>query len=78
VGSGNLHNKLSAPLWHRLRGVSSSMRTSLSTLQGSRPRCARRARLTALVAGRAASLLARGRRADEHHGPLAQLVRAHG
>ncbi len=40
--------------------------------QGSTPR------VDTLAAGRAASLLARFSCAHEHHGPLAQLVRAHG
>ena len=80
VGSGNLHNKLSVPLWHRLREVSSSMRTSLSTLQGSRPRCARCARVTRLggrscgVPARARSLRGRAPRAFSSVGESARLI----
>ena len=78
MGSGNLHNKIAgatvAPAPSGLivhadkslhaSGVKASTRASRAS--------------GALVAGRAASLLARDRCADEHHGPLAQLVRAHG
>ena len=79
MGSGNLHNKLPVPLAHRLTECLIVRCGQVSPrFRGQGPRrCTSRASL-ALVAGRAASLLARRRCADEHHGPLAQLVRAHG
>jgi hypothetical protein len=77
VGSGNLHNMIGAVVAPISRPSSSDADKSLhaSEVKGSMART--RASIT-LAAGRAASLLARDSCAHEHHGPLAQLVRAHG
>ena len=79
MGSGNLHNKLPEPPWTWHRGLHRPMRTSLSTLQGSRASTLRAAHISSL-GGRSCGVPARARLAalHEHHGPLAQLVRAHG
>jgi hypothetical protein len=77
VGSGNLHNTCRSLVGFgtevfivRCGQVSPRFRG-----QGLD---AARAHIDTLAAGRAASLLGRDSCADEHHGPLAQLVRAHG
>ena len=77
MGSGNLHNIAGAAAVLVPRPSSSDADKSLHASGVKASMRASRAS-PALVAGRAASLLARGRCADEHHGPLAQLVRAHG
>ena len=77
MGSGNLHNIAGAALALVPRPSSSDADKSLhaSGVKGLDAACAH---IDTLAAGRAASLLSRAIRAHEHHGPLAQLVRAHG
>jgi hypothetical protein len=58
VGSGNLHKGRRHP-WRPVPRSHRPMRTSLSTLQGSRLDAAR-VRVDTLAAGRAAPLLSRG------------------
>jgi hypothetical protein len=77
VGSGNLHNIAGATVVPAPRSSSSNADKSLHASGVKASMRASRAS-PVLVAGRAASLLARNRCADGHHGPLAQLVRAHG
>jgi hypothetical protein len=78
VGSGNLHNIAGAAAALVPRPSSSDADKSLHA-SGVKGSTLRLRRSTPLAAGRAASLLARElSRAQEHHGPLAQLVRAHG
>ena len=74
MGSGNLHNKCRR---HRAPVPRISSSDADKSLHASGVKARRRASNT-LAAGRAASLLSRGPRVSEHHGPLAQLVRAHG
>jgi hypothetical protein len=75
VGSGNLHN-IAGAIVVPVRGLHRPMRTSLSTLQGSRAqRCAQH---ELLAAGRAASPCSHSLLLSSNHGPLAQVVRAHG
>jgi hypothetical protein len=77
VGSGNLHNIAGATVALVPRPSSSDADKSLHA-SGVKGLDAAHAHVDTLAAGRAASLLARPGRGYEHHGPLAQLVRAHG
>ena len=77
MGSGNLHNIAGAAAALVPRPSSSDADKSLHA-SGVKGLDAAPAHVDTLAAGRAASLLGRASCADEHHGPLAQLVRAHG